>query len=365
MNSNFFSDPYNLEKKNMETKKNPLPPLFSPTNERKTISQLKESAHKSTPIKTIKTQDLVESPYSKKFYEENQEKGTGLKEEKKQFDLGSPKRVGFDLEKEKEENSPEEKETNFFRDLLEEKNLKNLKQSQNIQDLKVSKDSPYPSIVNTFQDQDDVRKQLPHKKEAQKHNVLTRDEVKSSVFPKYIESRTNFNEDKNVVDRGFYNEGFVSTKDPPKKVQFNIDVKERMSSANPFASGINIEEYKQNATFSRHIFEDKTIIEVLEKKSGVKPINDDLYDSRKVTGRKKDTIREKKGGRVVIEKGVHHSDPYSRFCHVLFKILSILAYFSLSTSSSTANLVYESVIILSALDFWVVKNISARFQSNS
>lgn len=210
----------------------------------------------------------------------------------------------------------------------------------------------------------EFKSQLPHIKEkTQKSQIIKNEEGLKQVFPKFIESRTRTYEDKNLdKDKGFYNEGMAGTKEPPKKINFNFNANYN-TNINPFASSINLEEVKQNATFSKHIFEDKTIIEILEKKMG-KSINNTEGDfgdiTDKVTGRKKDILIEKKG-KIVVEKGEHHSDPYARMGHILFKLLSIISYLSLSSSTTASNVIYQAVIILSAVDFWMVKNVSARY----
>lgn len=180
------------------------------------------------------------------------------------------------------------------------------------------------------------------------------------MFPKLIESRKRVQEEaiQQPNDKGFYNEGMTMTKEPPKKVNFNAE-----SNVNPFASGINLDEVKNNATFSKHIFEDKTIIDILEKKAGnkSKAYNDDDFDfALKNTDRKKDIFTEKKG-KVVIEKGESHADPYARLGHIIFKLFSVISYLVLSSSSSNANIIYQAVIIFSAVDFWLVKNVTARY----
>ena len=218
---------------------------------------------------------------------------------------------------------------------------------------------PKTNEKENFSPSQELKNQLPHIKEKmQKNRVLTKEEGKNQLYPKFIESRMTKAVNEINPDKGFYNEGLAISKEPPKKVNFNIT-----SNANTFTSGmINLDEVRQNATFSKHIFEDKTIIEVLEKKMGVKSMmnTDGDLDNFDWKGKQKNIMTEKKG-KVVIEKGEHHSDPYARFGHIIFKILSLISYLVLTSSTSEANLIYQILIIFSALDFWIVKNVSARF----
>jgi len=205
----------------------------------------------------------------------------------------------------------------------------------------------------------DLKSQLPHIKEkSQKNRILTKEQGNKQVYPKFIESRMTKEVTEINPDKGFYNEGLAISKEPPKKVNFNIT-----SNANQYASGmINLDEVRQNATFSKHIFEDKTIIEVLEKKMGVKSMmnTDGDLDNYDFSRKQKNKMIEK-NGKLVIEKGEQHSDPYARFGHIIFKLLSIMSYLVLTSSTTQANLIYQVLIIFSALDFWIVKNVSARF----
>lgn len=210
----------------------------------------------------------------------------------------------------------------------------------------------------------DFKAQLPHIREkSQKPALIPQETGRKSEFPRFFESRTyNLQENplETMKNTGFYGEGLRVSKSPPRKVQFSVQTRKKADKTPVF-----VEEFKQTATFSKHIFEDKTIIEVLEKNAVIrsqKPGNfDENYaDFSRFSGKNRDIIREKQG-KIVIEKGEEPSDPYARIGHVLFKILNLLSYLALSQSSDSSNLIYEAIIIFSALDFWVVKNISARF----
>jgi len=207
----------------------------------------------------------------------------------------------------------------------------------------------------------DFKSQLPHHKEkSQKLNVITNEEGNKKVFPILIESRKKINEDSNNPDKGFYNEGLSNSKEPPKKVNFNVNSD---SNANPFASGINIEDVKNNATFSKHIFEDPMILDILEKKAGTKSrTNNDDFEFGKDAlerGSKRNILTEKKG-KIVVEKGENPADPYARLGHIIFKLMSLVSYLVLSNATAAANIIYQAVIVFSALDFWIVKNVSGR-----
>lgn len=118
---------------------------------------------------------------------------------------------------------------------------------------------------------------------------------------------------------------------------------------------LNSQNLQQTNFFSKHIFEDKVIMQVLQKKTGKN------YYQKEVIVEEKDVEKEKGDGKIVLRRAGRDYDVYIKFLHVTFKLLTVLFYLMLGDDQKSKNFMYQAVVFFISIDFWVVKNISARY----
>lgn len=207
-----------------------------------------------------------------------------------------------------------------------------LKENQNIQKYSYSPSKENP-IVQKYGSPSSFKQRLPHLKEINTQNIS-----KQRPMPRIIESRMqNYQIDSKVTN-------------PLETNQENKENEEKNMS----------ETLKEKNMFSKHIFEDKVVLEVLEKNmtGGLSRIPE------KSINLENEYQTEGKEGKLVKRMNESDSDPYARMGHMVFKILSLLSYLMLGESTESKNMVYQTIIFLSAIDFWVVKNVTGRLLIN-
>ena len=87
----------------------------------------------------------------------------------------------------------------------------------------------------------------------------------------------------------------------------------------------------------------------------------DLFDLNNLTTRKKKKINSDDSSEVSYSNSQDNSSSFGVFFALFWKILALISYLALPRILLNMGLVYQTIILFSALDFWTVKNISGRF----
>lgn len=169
------------------------------------------------------------------------------------------------------------------------------------------------------------REKLPHQKEKNPLSI-----VESKITHNFMEDR---------VEKQDFS---ISQND------FKLDVE------NPNIN-LNSQNLQQTNFFSKHIFEDKIIMQVLQKKT----MGKNFYE-KEVIIENRELEKEKGDGKVVVRRAARDFDIYIKILHVVFKLLTVLFYVMLGKDKKSKNFMYQGVIFFMSIDFWVVKNIVAR-----